>query len=45
MGERMWERGGGRGKIKSADGKNEVCNHIVFFENPVWGIFFCPKIL
>lgn len=30
-------------KIKAAYGKNEFCDHIVFFENPVWGIFM-PQI-
>lgn len=45
MGERRRERGGGEKKIKSADGKNEFCDHIVFFENHVWGIFLCPELL
>lgn len=35
-GERMWEEG--EEKLKSAYGKNEFCDHIVFFKNHVWGI-------
>ncbi len=39
LGEGMWERGGEEEKLKSAYGKNKFCDHIVFFENHVWGIF------
>lgn len=39
------EVGEGEEKLKSACGKNEFCDHIVFFENHVWGIFLCPKLL
>ena len=35
--------GEGEEKLKSAYGKNEFCDHIVFFENPVWGIFYAPN--
>ena len=40
-GEEMGEGGGGgeegEEKIKSADGKNEFCDHIVFLQKPVFG--------
>ncbi len=36
--------GEGEEKLKSAYGKNEFCDHIVFFENHVWGIFLCPEL-
>ncbi len=37
MGEGMWERGGEEEKLKSAYGKNEFCDHIVFLQKPVFG--------
>ena len=48
-GERGWKGGRGCGegeeKLKSAIRKNKFCDHIVFFENHVWGIFLCPELL
>lgn len=44
-GEEVGEGRRGEEKIKSAYGKNEFCDHIVFFENHVWGIFLCPELL
>ena len=36
--------GEGEEKLKSAI-RNKFCDHIVFFENHVWGIFLCPELL
>ena len=42
-GEDVVEWGRKQEKLKSAIRKKLICDHIVFFENPVWGIFYAPN--